>query len=907
MAKLQNQLQNYSDAQLILIDDLLDTLLDLPEPERALWLEQQIDNYPALSATLAPMRVQLARFASEHAHTDRLSAPKGEIHEPRLSPGTRLGHWQILEFAASGGSADVYRGERADAQFQREVAIKILREQTTEWQLRFARERELLANLEHPHIASLLDAGITPSGQSYIVMPWLAGTNFSSWCQTAKRPQNRQSSAAKGLSAREKLSRFVGLVDAVAYAHQRLVIHRDLKPNNIRSDAAGQLQLLDFGISALLEAPELNAENQPCKATLNALTPSYASPEQLSGEAASTLSDIHGLGLLLYELLIDQVAYPEASRSLAHAVQSICGPNLPRISIVRLRADWSKSQALDLRAVLERCLQKLPALRFPSALELAADLRAVLANRATQTRPRTTSQRFLSALQQYPIRFALGASALIASGVVVAVYVKQNQQIVVERNEALAQVKRLEALREHFSLILRDGGSGANSARAALDESTRNLSVSYQNSPVEYAQLLLSLGEIYLVAGDNQAVQSVLQDLVDSPKLIDSLTPTQSSQAYETLIFAGLRIAKPEQVAAWLQVWKQSLPQDSTSAIHARWQIAAAMLMRQTGDAKSAFAAQLAAVQRLNSASDATPLSVGIAWSNLGSSALQLGDLAGAEQYLQLSLSVWKKSGIEENDNVRTAQTNLGHVNALRGDPLHALEQYLPVETALRARGANNAPFAALLNGIARSAMQLGDFEKALRYALDAGEILERLSGPASLDVLGILLTQLEARNYLKKDTQTSMRRIEEIIQPLPDAHPLRLRAQLSLLRIRYLQNRNDPKLAAEFEALTDRAAASAPSLKPAAIRSYFDLAASATDKAKAATQVAKTLVLMRPVNANSLDQLEAELWQQCLGQRAQPISAEKRAKFDFIAAHHPRRIALQACFMKNDALNAQP
>ncbi len=901
MAMRPSQLQGYSDAQLKLIDELLDNLLDLPEPERADWLELQISHHPALNATLVPMRVQLARFASEHAHTDSLSGVKSSVLAPRLSPGTRLGHWQILEFAASGGSADVYRGERADAQFQREVAIKVLREQSADWQLRFARERELLANLEHPHIASLLDAGITQAGLSYIVMPWLAGSNFTDWCQNKAALEDQQSANPQRLSAREKLSRFVGLVDAVAYAHQRLVIHRDLKPNNIRSDAAGQLHLLDFGISAL--AREQSAENLPCNATVNVLTPSYASPEQLSGQATSTLSDIHGLGLLLYELLLDQVAYPDAARSLAHAVQSICGPNLPAISIARLRGDWSKSQAQDLRAVLTRCLQKSPSLRFPSALELAADLRAVLANRATQTRPRTTSQRLIGALQQYPLRFTLGAGALIAGGVFASVYVQQNQQIAIERSEALAQVKRLEALREHFSLILRDGGSGANSARAALDESTRNLSLSYQNAPTEHAQLLLSLGEIYLVAGDNQAVQSVLQNLVNSPKLIESLTETQRSQAFETLIFAGLRIAKPEQVNEWLQAWKQSLPQDAKRAAHARWQIAAAMLMRQTGDARAAFTAQLAAVQRLNRASDATPLNVGIAWSNLGSSALQLGDLAEAEGYLQLALSVWKKAGIEENDNVRTAQTNLGHVNALRGDPVGALAQYLPVETALRARGANNAPFAALLNGIARSGMQLGDFDKALRYAVDASEILERLSGPTSLDVLGTLLTQLEAQDYLKKDTQALMRRINEIVEPLPDAHPLHLRAQLSTLRVRYLQNRSDQSLAGEFENLTNRAAASAPSLKPAAIRSYFDLAASTSDQARAAAQITRAQALMRPVNVNSLDQLEAELWLQCLAQPGQPISAERRSKFEVISAQHPRRLALQDCFAKNGGL----
>ena len=147
------------------------------------------------------------------------------------------------------------------------------------------------------------------------------------------------------------------------------------------------------------------------------------------------------------------------------------------------------------------------------------------------------------------------------------------------------------------------------------------------------------------------------------------------------------------------------------------------------------------------------------------------------------------------------------------------------------------------------------------------------------------------------------MRRINEIVEPLPDAHPLHLRAQLSTLRVRYLQNRSDQSLAGEFEDLTNRAAASAPSLKPAAIRSYFDLAASTSDQARAAAQITRAQALMRPVNVNSLDQLEAELWLQCLAQPGQPISAERRAKFEVISAQHPRRLALQDCFAKNGGL----
>lgn len=863
-------LARYSDAELLRIDSLLEALLDLPPNERSNWLARHQQSDPTIEDALRAAVLKLETMPDEAASDD--------VADSKLPIGTRLGPWQTTAAAIVSGSANVYRGERVDGQFAREVAIKVLRERSPDWQRRFARERAVLASLAHPHIASLIDAGTTSDGEPYIVMPWLDGVDFSQWCQ-------------RQLTPAEKLRRFASLVDAVAYAHQRSVIHRDLKPSNVRSDASGELTLLDFGISLLFDAPDSHATQSP-------LTPGYASPEQLEGGVATTLSDIHALGLLLFELLFGRPAYPEATRSLAHAVQSICGARLPAIDAHVLRRDWRPSQAHDLSAVLERCVQKQPGQRYASALELASDLRAVLNNLATQARPRTTAQRASSHIQRHPLRYFALVCAVLAAVFFAHVYVRQNQQIALERNDAIAQVKRLEALREHFSLILRDGGSGANSARAALDESISQLGRSYRDAPADHAQLLLSLGEIYLAAGDNQAVMSVLQKLTDSPELMHGLSETQTSQAFETLIFAGLRIAQPAQVKSWLQRWQRALPADTSRASHPRWAIAQAMFQRQGGDARAAFAAQLRAVEQLAKAPDATGLGIGVAMSNLGSSALQLGDLAAAEHYLRRAFGVWQAHGIAENDNVRTAQTNLGHVIALRGDPAAALEQYRPIERALRARGANTAPFAALLNGIARSEMQLGNFQQAAENAATASAILQTISGPNSLDVLGTLITSLEAAAYLQQPTDALIERITGIAQSLPPPHPLKTRAQLSVQRVRYLQASTAAPTLDALATLADTMAQGPPSLRPAAIRSYLDLAdAAVADKTQAKRFVDQANALL-DANAGegSLDRIEVALWQQCLQGDGANISAIERARFEVIAANHPRRLALAWC-----------
>src|SRR5262249_46060710 len=194
-----------------------------------------------------------------------------------------------------GGMGVVYEAERDDEQFQRQVALKIIKRgmDTDFVRDRFLRERQILASLDHPHIARLFDGGATPDGLPYFVMEFVAGESITTYCRRRR------------LSVNEKLKLFRKVCSAVQHAHQKLVIHRDLKPSNILIAEDGAPKLLDFGIAKML-SPDGSQTNTRTETALRLMTPEYASPEQARGQAVATTTDVYSLGVVLYELLTER-------------------------------------------------------------------------------------------------------------------------------------------------------------------------------------------------------------------------------------------------------------------------------------------------------------------------------------------------------------------------------------------------------------------------------------------------------------------------------------------------------------------------------------------------------------------------------------------------------------------------
>jgi len=299
------------------ISRLLDEALDLEPATRADWLAALKQRAPALAPTVARLLAAHAKSETDDV-LQRLPqlASVARDHPPHpdteLAPGVRVGPYRLVRELGRGGMADVWLAQRADGAFARDVALKLPHASRLRRDLaaRFTRERDILARLEHPNIARLYDAGVD-DGLPYLAMEYVDGATLL------------DDSDARRLDLPARLALFAQVLDAVRYAHANLVIHRDLKPSNILVTASGEVRLLDFGIAKLLGTEDATQETQLTRVAGRALTPDYASPEQVRGETLTVASDVYTLGVVLYELLCGARPYRLRHASVAQLEQAI--------------------------------------------------------------------------------------------------------------------------------------------------------------------------------------------------------------------------------------------------------------------------------------------------------------------------------------------------------------------------------------------------------------------------------------------------------------------------------------------------------------------------------------------------------------------------------------------------------
>jgi len=334
---------------------------------------------------------------------------------PDRHPGELLGPYRLIRLLGEGGMAQVWLAQRADGSIKREVALKLpmLRNDRQDLAGRFARECDILAALEHPHIARLYDAGISPDGLPYLAMEYVRGERLTVWCD------------AHRLGVRARLQLVLQVLDAVQYAHAHQVIHRDIKPSNILVNEAGQVQLLDFGVAKLLAQ---NEQGFPLTAVYGpALTPQYASPELARGDSVEPASDVYSLGVLLYELLTGCLPYGIRADASTVVVleQAILSAKVPKPSMhvaphtgaARGTTSTKLVRQLrgDLDAIVLKALAKAPSDRYGSAAALADDLRRCLSGQPVEARPDHFTYRFRKLLQRRPTEWAAVAAAVLAA------------------------------------------------------------------------------------------------------------------------------------------------------------------------------------------------------------------------------------------------------------------------------------------------------------------------------------------------------------------------------------------------------------------------------------------------------------------------------------------------------------
>jgi Protein kinase domain len=401
------------------LSKLLDEALDLAPEARAIWLERLQTTQPQFASSVQQL---LAAHATKETADVLAGLPSiedltGSSAEQKdqlwLSAGDRVGPYLLKRELGAGGMADVWLAERADGAFARDVALKLPRinRLRRDLAIRFSRERDILARLEHPHIARLYDAGVTDDGLPYLAMEFVDGQPITDYCDTQRMP------------IKARLELFAQVLDAVQFAHANLIIHRDLKPSNIIVGTDGRVRLLDFGIAKLLADDESIAETQLTQLSGRALTPDYASPEQIKGEPLTTASDVYSLGVILYELLTGKRPYRLKLATPAQLEQAIIDidPNRPSVRILQEARKEDRREAKrrakilegDLDTITMKALQKKTAPRYTSAAELALELKRHLAFEPIQARRESGWYAFEKFVRRN--RLAVGGSVVIVA------------------------------------------------------------------------------------------------------------------------------------------------------------------------------------------------------------------------------------------------------------------------------------------------------------------------------------------------------------------------------------------------------------------------------------------------------------------------------------------------------------
>ena len=414
-----------------------------------------------------------------------------------VRPGT-VGAYRILDELGRGGLGTVYRAERDDAEYSRQVALKLVRRglESPEVEERFRLERQILAKLDHPHIARLYDGGTTREGRPYFVMELIEGGRLDHWCRDTEAPLN------------ERLQLMRKVCDAVHYAHRNLVLHRDLKPSNILVDADGQPKLLDFGIAKVLDQDpgddtEPVAQSPELTVTGNLLlTPEFASPEQVRAEVLTTASDVYSLGVLLYILITGQPPYQLDRRRASEIERVVCGVEPERPSAVARRSPegaapgWNpRSGGDDLDNIVGMALRKEPERRYVSAAELSEDLRRYLQDLPVKARPDSFQYRMGKFVRRN--RIPVAAACLVALTLAAAVLVTLWQaRIAVHEREKAEKVT--EVLVETFDVSDPYHALGQTiTAREILDRSALRIRRELPDNPELRSALLGTMGRVY--------------------------------------------------------------------------------------------------------------------------------------------------------------------------------------------------------------------------------------------------------------------------------------------------------------------------------------------------------------------------------------------------------------------------
>ncbi|MEO8138574.1 MAG: serine/threonine-protein kinase [Gemmatimonadota bacterium] len=602
--------------------------------------------------------------------------------------GTRVGPWQVERVIGQGGMGTVYEAHRSDDEYTRRVALKTITAGRDSDAIvrRFRHERQILALLEHPNIATLLDGGVTPDGQPYFVMEYVEGVPIDQWCRE------------HDTGVRERIQLFRQVCAAVQYAHEHLVVHRDVKPRNILVTADGTVKLLDFGIARLLD-PTGTADPGLTQTGALPMTAGYASPEQRRGRAVSTVSDVYSLGVVLYELLAGH--RPPADTETADQL-----PTAPSRAVADRRLQRTLAGELD--SIVLKALRPEPERRYRSAQLFADDLGHYLDGAPVLAQSDALSYRLGKFVRRHAVSVVAATLAIAALIGATAVSLRQARVARVERDRALREARRTGQVTGFFQEVLASAkpdrqGSGVTVV-AAIDSAIVRADSAFAGEPDLQAAIKLTLGSTLAHMYLYERARPLLEDSYRLRRSLDGDTPSREQS--DALFDLG--------------------------SIEAE--------IGDAGRAESLFRASLAMRGRLPSV-DSADIYQGL--SNVAEAMLNQGKVAEAAALYDTVAGAL--------DRLRPTDTELRAINrANLGTALSQLGRYLEAEPLLReavqlfeqARGPNDPGVASALQPLAGTLIfnrKFAEAEQAARRAVAIDEKEFGRSNPATLSALRML------------------------------------------------------------------------------------------------------------------------------------------------------------------------
>ncbi len=709
------------------IKDLFHQVVELEAPRRESVLQQAAGNDPSIAEEV---RQLLANHQRAGSFIERSAVFAVDSDDDREAEGRKLGAYRLLRRIGHGGMGTVFLAERSDDQYQQQVAIKLIRLGMDSVHLvaRFRQERQILAHLEHPGIARLLDGGTLEDGLPYLVMEYIEGEPIDQYCHN------------RSLSTSHRLELFCKVCEAVQFAHRNLVIHRDIKPSNILVTADGSPKLLDFGTAKLLDPLQSGTASKgvtegPNEAAdtvtgLGLMTPRYASPEQLRSEVITTATDVYALGVVLYELLTGSRPFDLPSPFSLEAVRILCEepPPSPSAALDLLAAEAEtaprngeghhlRPQELrrrarrlqgDLDTIVLTAMRKEPTRRYPSVEQLAGDVERHLENLPLVARPDTWSYRWGKFLRRHRTAVLTASAAAIFFSLAVLAWVSQSSRARAADARAVVHAAEAETVTQFLLELFAASDPGQSrgtepSARQLLERGVDLIDQATGTEPALRARLFQKLGQVYLSIGALEKADELLGRALTLRRQLGTL-------------------------------------HEDTAAILLR----RGRLLRARGKFEAAEAATRESLSLLTRLFGETSTEVAEALDALGELQYARGHYKTSQQLHSRSRAILSKASEAEPEMEAQNLNDLGAVFYALGEVDAAEAHFLEaVELRRRHLGEDHFSVALTLDNLAAVAAARQDFDRARAYGEEALALGRRIFGTEGHRQVATTLTNL--------------------------------------------------------------------------------------------------------------------------------------------------------------------